>query len=241
MQESLYHHQYPPSRRNVALNFITQSSLLHLQLHKALIMIRYPPYIDNRPVYKNEPHRYHTVKSNDLHGPKISRQSFSPWTDLPNIHFKTRKVSKIPTTLKNTQMLALLKQIPDFLKSHHLILLKKIKSNQIKSSITYFNVSIIRILRNAISRIRYILYFLTSSDRKSAFDKWRSVSISKEPKEPKEPKTKVITLESLDDRPLHAARKKVTRMSRNNTQDSITPIDSQKSTNGAYKRLQDRS
>ncbi|TGO55284.1 hypothetical protein BCON_0094g00340 [Botryotinia convoluta] len=186
------------------------------------------PYIDNRHVHSDDAHRYlvqmkgshrlKVTKSDEHQGQKISRHSCSP-----TYTFHNKK---------------------DFLEFHRLILLKEVKHyfdvqwiKSMKDKEYQCRLSTIRILRDATSRIRYILYFRKSSDRKSAFEEW-PISIFKEPKEPK---TKVITLESLDDRPLHEARKKVTRISRNNTQGSITTIGSQESTNGAYERLQDRS
>ncbi|TGO40534.1 hypothetical protein BHYA_0035g00080 [Botrytis hyacinthi] len=186
------------------------------------------PFIDNRHVDKDETHRYRVrmlgshrlkvTKSDELQGQKILRHSCSP-----------------AYTFYNKK---------DFLEFHRLILLKEVKYyvdaqwiKSLKDKEYQCHLPTIRILRDATSRTRYILYFRKSSDRKSAFEEW-PVSIFKEPKEPK---TKVITLESLDDRSLHEARKKLTRISRNNTQGSITTIGSQESTNGAYDRLQDRS
>ncbi|TGO23021.1 hypothetical protein BPAE_0147g00250 [Botrytis paeoniae] len=186
------------------------------------------PYIDNRHVDKDDAHRYRVqvlgshrlkvTKSDELQGQKISRYSCPP-----TYTFHNKK---------------------DFMEFHRLILIKEVKHyfdvqwiKSMKDKEYQCRLSTIRILRDATSCIRYILYFRKSSDRKSSFEEW-PVSIFKEPKEPK---TKVITLESLDDRPLHEARKKMTRISRNNTQGSITTIGSQESTNGAYERLQDRS
>ncbi|TEY43614.1 hypothetical protein BOTCAL_0367g00020 [Botryotinia calthae] len=186
------------------------------------------PYIDNRHVDKDDAHKYRVqmlgshrlkvTKSDELQGQKISRHSCPP-----NYTFQNKK---------------------DFLEFHRLVLLKEVKCyfdiqgiKSMKDKEYQCRLSTIRILRDATFRTRYILYFRKSSDRKSGFEEW-PVSIFKEPKEPK---TKIITLESLDDRPLHEARKKVTRISRNSTQGSITTIGSQESTNGAYERLQDRS
>ncbi|THV55436.1 hypothetical protein BGAL_0008g00200 [Botrytis galanthina] len=186
------------------------------------------PFIDNRHADTDETHRYRVkmlgshrlkvTKSDELQGQKILRHSCSP-----------------AYTFYNKK---------DFLEFHRLILLKEVKHyfdvrwiKSLKDKESQCCLSTIRILRDAMSRTRYILYFRKSSDRKSAFEEW-PVSIFKEPKEPK---AKIITLESLDDRPLHEARKKLTRISRNSTQGSITTIGSQESTNGAYERLQDRS
>ncbi|KAF7957250.1 hypothetical protein EAE96_002837 [Botrytis aclada] len=186
------------------------------------------PYIDNRHVDKDDAHKYRVqmlgshrlkiAKSDELQGQKISRYSCAP-----TYTFHNKK---------------------DFLEFHCLILLKEVKQyfdvqsiKSMKDKEYQCRLSTIRILRDTILRIRYILYFRKSSDCKSGFEEW-PVSIFKAPKEPK---TKVITLESLDDRPLHEARKKVTRKSRSNTQGSITTIGSQESTNEAYERLQERS
>lgn len=186
------------------------------------------PYIDNRHVDKDDAHKYRVqmlgshrlkvTKSDELQGQKISRHSCQP-----TYTFHNKK---------------------DFLEFHRLILLKEVKYHfdvqwikSMKDKECQCRLSTIRILRDATFRTRYILYFRKSSDRRSSFEEW-PVSIFKEPKEPK---TKIITLESLDDRPLHEARTKVTRISRNSTQGSITTIGSQKSTNGAHERLQDRS
>ncbi|KAF7926023.1 uncharacterized protein EAE97_010323 [Botrytis byssoidea] len=186
------------------------------------------PFIDNRHADTDKTHRYRVnmqgshrlkvTKSDELQGQKILRHSCSP-----NYTFHNEK---------------------DFLEFHRLILLKEVKHyfdvqwiKSLKDKESQCRLSTIQIIRDAMSRTRYILYFRKSSDRKSAFEEW-PVSIFKEPRKPK---TKSITLESLDDRPLHEARKKLTRISRNNTQGSITTIGSQESTNGAYERLQDRS
>ncbi|KAF5875778.1 uncharacterized protein Bfra_011540 [Botrytis fragariae] len=186
------------------------------------------PFIDNRHVHTDDAHRYlvqmkgshrlKVTKSDEIQGQKISYHSYAP-----TYTFHNRK---------------------DFLEFHRLILLKEVRHyfdiqwiKSIKDKECQCRLSTIRILCDATSRIRYILYFRKFSDRKSGFEEW-PVSIFKEPKEPK---TKVITLESLNDRPLYEARKQATRQSRNNTQGSITTIGSQESTNGAYERLQDRS
>ncbi|TGO11855.1 hypothetical protein BTUL_0100g00340 [Botrytis tulipae] len=200
------------------------------------------PYIDNRHVDKDESHRYRVqmlgshrlkvTKSDEVQGQKILRYSCPP-----TYTFYNRKGSLLLYLTKYIKSLLNLRS--DFLEFHRLILLKEVKYyfdiqwiKSIKDKEYQCRLSTIRILRDAISRSRYILYFRKSSDRKSSFEEWP---------EPKEPKTKVITLESLDDRPLHEARKKMTRLSRNSTQGSITTIGSQESTNGAYERLQDRS
>ncbi|KAI9646420.1 hypothetical protein NHQ30_004412 [Ciborinia camelliae] len=209
------------------------------------------PYLDNRHVDKDESHRYRiqmmgshrlkVTKSDEHQGQKILSFKYPP---IYTFHNKK-----------------------DFLEFQRLIILKEVKHyfdvqwiKSIKDKEYPCRLSTIRILRDPTSRVRYILYFRKSSDHKSGFEEWPgkynsfhlisywkpSFGLTKENpvsifKEPKEPKTKVITLESLDGRPLHVARKQTLGLPRNNTRGSITTIGSQESTNGAYERLQDRS
>lgn len=140
------------------------------------------PFIDNRHADTDETHRYRVkmlgshrlkvTKSDELQGQKILRHSCSPAYTFYN---KKGKFLSHLVRCKNS----LLKRIPDFLEFHRLILLKEVKHyfdvrwiKSLKDKESQCCLSTIRILRDAMSRTRYILYFRKSSDRKSAFEEW---------------------------------------------------------------------